>query len=185
MGLTDWANCNGSRRTCEYDFFHQFLTQWVRSVVISEAGPSLTILKYRYQIATGAGDDTIRVWDMRSLKALYTIPAHKSNVSDVRFVRLTSNEISMQNGLMEVDSTEGIRAKTNHIAELYKSGLYLASAGYDGYIKLWSADDWQLQRSIAVDAGKVMSVDLSSDGKYIASGSWNRSYQLFSPEDSI
>jgi U4/U6 small nuclear ribonucleoprotein PRP4 len=42
---------------------------------------------HRYQIATGASDDTIRIWDLRSLKALYTIPAHLSNVSDVRFFR--------------------------------------------------------------------------------------------------
>ncbi|GJJ11330.1 hypothetical protein Clacol_005562 [Clathrus columnatus] len=136
-----------------------------------------------FQIATGSGDDTIRIWDMRSLKALYTIPAHKSNVADVRFIRLTFNMPSMQDS-MEVDIKDG-SIQSSHVAEIYKSGLYLASAGYDGYIKLWSADDWQLQRSIAVDAGKVMSVDLSSDGKYIASGSWNRSYQLFSPEDSI
>lgn len=120
---------------------------------------------------------------MRSLKALYTIPAHKSNVADVRFVRLTLDEASAQKASMDMD-TDDARTKNNRIAESYKSGLYLASAGYDGYIKLWSSDDWELQRSIAVDAGKVMSVDLSSDGKYIASGSWNRSYQLFSTEDS-
>jgi len=68
-------------------------------------------------------------------------------------------------------------------AERYRSGLYLASAGYDGFVKIWSADDWQLLRSLPTDAGKVMSVDLSSDGKYIASGSYNRSYQLFAPND--
>jgi U4/U6 small nuclear ribonucleoprotein PRP4 len=36
---------------------------------------------------------------------------------------------------------------------------------------------------LPTDAGKVMSVDISSDAKYIASGSYNRSYQLFAPED--
>lgn len=42
------------------------------------------------------------------------------------------------------------------------SGMYLASSGYDGYVKLWSADDWQLVKSLNSEAGgKVMSVDLS------------------------
>jgi len=114
---------------------------------------------------------------MRSLKALYTIPAHKSNVSDVRFFR--PHQLPLDTN---VDvSVDGIDDATR--GERYKSGLYLASAGYDGLVKIWSADDWQLQRTLPTDAGKVMSVDISSDAKYIASGSYNRSYQLFAPVD--
>lgn len=42
------------------------------------------------------------------------------------------------------------------------SGIYLASAGYDGYVKIWSADDWQHVKSLNSEAGgRVMSVDLS------------------------
>lgn len=65
----------------------------------------------------------------------------------------------------------------------YRSGLYLASAGYDGLVKLWSADDWQLLRTLPTDGGKVMSVDLSSDAKLLASGTYNRNFQMFAPED--
>ncbi|EPQ56336.1 WD40 repeat-like protein [Gloeophyllum trabeum ATCC 11539] len=122
-----------------------------------------------YQIATGAGDDTIRIWDMRSLKALYTIPAHVSNVADVRFYRNT-----------------GVPLPTKEEEEWhYRSGSYLASAGYDGYVKLWSADDWQLLRTLSTDSSKVMSVDLSRDSKYLVSGTYNRNFQLFAPEDVL
>ena len=65
----------------------------------------------------------------------------------------------------------------------YRSGLYLASAGYDGLVKLWSADDWQLLRTLPTDGGKVMSVDLSSDSKLLASGTYNRNFQIFAPEE--
>ena len=65
----------------------------------------------------------------------------------------------------------------------YRSGLYLASAGYDGLVKLWSADDWQLLRTLPTDGGKVMSVDLSSDSKILASGTYNRNFQIFTPEE--
>lgn len=112
---------------------------------------------------------------MRSLKALYTIPAHRSNVSDVRFFR--ASELPVVDGATD-------DAQVTACGERYKSGLYLASAGYDGLVKLWSADDWQLQRSLPTDAGKVMSVDISCDAKYIASGSYNRSYQLFAPGEA-
>ncbi|KAK0489156.1 WD40-repeat-containing domain protein [Armillaria novae-zelandiae] len=114
-----------------------------------------------YQIATGAGDDTIRIWDLRSLKALYTIPAHLSNVSD----------------------RKRRKAKTAKEEWDYRSGLFFASSGYDGLVKIWSADDWQLLRTLSTDAGKVMSVDISSDGNLIASGTYNRNFQLFAPED--
>ncbi|KAG8862149.1 hypothetical protein FRB96_002179 [Tulasnella sp. 330] len=67
----------------------------------------------------------------------------------------------------------------------YQSGLYFVSSGYDGLVKIWSADDWHLVRALSTDAGKVMSVDVSADGMFIASGSWNRSYQLFAGDNVV
>jgi U4/U6 small nuclear ribonucleoprotein PRP4 len=131
---------------------------------------------------------------MRSLKALYTIPAHLSNVSDVRFFRRNNSpptfEVDISMNGVDPDSNESKDSKTDDkdIASpaqewQYRNGLYLASAGYDGLVKLWSADDWQLLKTLSTDAGKVMSVDLSGDGKMLASGTYNRNFQLFAPED--
>jgi len=125
---------------------------------------------------------------MRSLKALYTIPAHLSNVSDVRFFR--GDDRSKKAILTDVtmNGAEEHKDISHDVADAdleewkYRSGLYLASSGYDGLVKMWSADDWQLLRTLSTDAGKVMSVDLSSDGKLMASGTYNRNFQLFSPE---
>ncbi|KAI0705181.1 U4/U6 snRNP-specific spliceosomal protein [Cytidiella melzeri] len=147
-----------------------------------------------YQIATGSGDDTIRIWDMRSLNALYTIPAHLSNVADVRFFRSVDAPLSSQllakSHLADVDMDESDDKPQNQASGTsdaeewrYRSGLYLASAGYDGLVKLWSADDWQLLRTLPTDGGKVMSVDLTSDAKLLASGTYNRNFQIFAPEE--
>ncbi|TFY57871.1 hypothetical protein EVJ58_g6757 [Rhodofomes roseus] len=146
-----------------------------------------------YQIATGSGDDTIRIWDMRSLKALYTIPGHLSNVADVRFYRgmdlpyapfSPTQDVEM-NGMDEKpDADDKARAQEAEERK-YRSGLYMASAGYDGLVKIWSADDWQLLRTLPTDGGKVMSVDLSNDAKYLASGTYNRNFQLFAPDESV
>ncbi|KAH9940908.1 U4/U6 snRNP-specific spliceosomal protein [Epithele typhae] len=129
-----------------------------------------------YQIATGSGDDTIRIWDMRSLKALYTIPAHLSNVSDVRFfygdqaLPCFSGDVAM--GDTEDADVKPVDQDKAQEEWRYRSGLYLASGGYDGLVKLWSADDWQLL---------LMSVDLSSDGKMLASGTYNRNSRYSRP----
>ena len=139
---------------------------------------------------------------MRSLKALYTIPAHLSNVSDVRFFRAqevpvfkqtdvssTSADVEMNgdedsNEEKDKASTDNARSNIATPEEewKYRSGLYLASAGYDGLVKLWSADDWQPLRTLPADAGKVMSVDISPDASFVASGTYNRNFQLYAPE---
>lgn len=175
---------------------------------------------YRYQIATGSADDTIRIWDMRAIKALHTIPAHKSNISDIRFFRRNGNtfntapseseDVKMHHDVDE-DVKPIINPETNGAApngdsadikpnvaatttpaprvhaedDKYQSGLYFVSSGYDGLVKIWSADDWHLVRALSTDAGKVMSVDVSADGMFIASGSWNRSYQLFAGDNVV
>ena len=125
---------------------------------------------------------------MRSLKALYTIPAHLSNVSDVRFFHgdelppAFSADIDM-NGTDDTDDKSSDSAKALEEWK-YRSGLYFVSGGYDGLVKLWSADDWQLLRTLPTDGGKVMSVDLSHDGKMLASGTYNRNFQIFTPDGS-
>lgn len=152
---------------------------------------SLTYLFSSYQIATGAADDTIRIWDMRSLKSLYTIPAHLSNVSDIRFFHANDKFFKQPPPTdVEMDGPDGdVSHDTDKEKDAaweewrYRSGLFFASSGYDGFIKLWSADDWQLLRSLPTDGGKVMSVDISSDGDMIASGTYNRNFQLFAPEE--
>ena len=125
---------------------------------------------------------------MRSLKALYTIPAHVSNVSDIRFFRGDALPLKPTSSDVQMNGVDEDADQTHDIPEAdleewkYRSGLYLASSGYDGLVKMWSADDWQLLRTLSTDAGKVMSVDLSADAKLMASGTYNRNFQLFSPE---
>jgi len=141
-----------------------------------------------YQIATGSGDDTIRMWDIRSLTAPATIPAHRSNVADVRFFHASDlpttplGDVEMADPAeASTDPVQSSNVETEHERK-YRNGLYLASAGYDGFVKLWSADDWQPLRTLATDAGKVMSVDISPDGSFMASGTYNRNFQIYAPE---
>lgn len=68
---------------------------------------------------------------------------------------------------MEVDAPSrpaGWAARASQ-APVPLSGMYLASAGYDGYVKIWSADDWQHVKSLNSEAGgRVMSLDLAQSG---------------------
>lgn len=69
--------------------------------------------------------------------------------------------------------------------ELPRSGLFLVTAGFDCNVRIWSADEWALIRNLATDAGKVMSVDISPNSKFIASASYSRSFHLFGGDKSF
>ncbi|KAG8927125.1 hypothetical protein FRC02_008451, partial [Tulasnella sp. 418] len=108
-----------------------------------------------------------------------------------------SHQSSISNGIVEEEDVKPVLTPSGAVVapsakpivnisdDKYQSGLYLVSSGYDGLVKIWSADDWQFLRALATDAGKVMSMDISNDGMFIASGSWNRSYQLFAGENVV
>jgi U4/U6 small nuclear ribonucleoprotein PRP4 len=133
-----------------------------------------------HQIATASGDDTVRIWDMRALKSLYTIPAHKSSVSDVRFFRSLPERKGAAARSLFPSSFQSRLGTISEASEMASTnGLYLATAGYDGMIRVWSADDWQLLRTLSGDGGRVMSVDISSDGQFIVSGEWARTFKLW------
>lgn len=125
-----------------------------------------------YQVATGSGDDTVRIWDLRKLSSVYTIPAHRSSVSDVRFYQPATERPPWGEAMDEGPGADSAPS-------VPRAGMYMATAGYDGLVKLWSADDWQLITTLSGDSGKVMSVDISSDGQYLASGEWARTFKLW------
>jgi len=161
-----------------------------------------------HQIATASNDDTVRIWDMRTLKSIYTIAAHKSTVSDLCFFRsdsgkfpftleqkAKSSSVAAPNGVavngnatngattedgMDLDESKDTKEEDQTIVVAPPlNGMYLATSGYDGTVKFWSADDWQLIKGISSESGgKIMSVDLSRDGKYLATGEWARTFKL-------
>jgi len=141
-----------------------------------------------YQVATGSGDGTVKVWDLRSLKCMVTLPAHQLLCADLKFYR-SAEERSGSFGMLSTTADGTASATTNgtsstttpqssHVAA---SGLYLATTGFDGKLNFFSSDDWQLQKTISTGI-KTMTLDIASDGQYVATGEWTRSFKLFGPE---
>ncbi|GAA5965141.1 hypothetical protein JCM8115_006677 [Rhodotorula mucilaginosa] len=168
-----------------------------------------------YQVATGSNDDTIRIWDLRMHQAIATIPAHKSAVSDLKFFQAPpkanaypdcelprafaplpifageeeqSADVTGDKTAAAPNAGTGTSNGSNGTMEkpdFPVSGSFLVSSGFDGYVKVWSADDWQLVRALSNDkSGKVMSVDVSSDARFIASAQYDRNFRLFSHPDT-
>nr|XP_043607902.1 U4/U6 small nuclear ribonucleoprotein PRP4-like protein [Erigeron canadensis] len=45
----------------------------------------ISFLPNGYYLATGGEDNTCRIWDLRKKRSLYTIPAHASLISQIKF----------------------------------------------------------------------------------------------------
>ncbi|RKP25142.1 WD40-repeat-containing domain protein [Syncephalis pseudoplumigaleata] len=115
-----------------------------------------------HQIVTGSGDHSIKVFDVRKLQSVYTVAAHTALVSDVKFYH---TDRPYQSG--------------GH------SGLLLASSSYDGTVKLWSSGDWHLQKTLVGHEGRVTSVSIAQDAKFIASSGFDRTFKLWAHESTV
>ncbi|KAF9905872.1 hypothetical protein BX616_000901 [Lobosporangium transversale] len=128
-----------------------------------------------YQIATGSADNSIRIWDLRTLRSIHSIPAHTNLVSDIKFYPGPVLGDNNTDSNMQVDG---------EIVRPSKSGIYLGSCSFDGTVKLWSADDWKLQKSLVGHTGKVTGLDISSDGRFLGSSGFDRTFKLWAPENA-
>ena len=122
-----------------------------------------------YETLTGSTDGTLRVWDLRKVRIRTTLPSHTNGVADFRYY-------DPPNPTPVVDPTTGK-------PQPQQQGSWLATAGFDGKVKLWSADDFILQTELTGHQGKVMCCDVSPRGRFVASGGWDRSVRLFGSEE--
>jgi U4/U6 small nuclear ribonucleoprotein PRP4 len=121
-----------------------------------------------YECLTGSGDGTLRVWDLRKVKIRTTVPAHTNGVADIAYY----------NPPYETPATD-VTGKP----QTQQRGSWLVTAGFDGKVRVWSADDFILQTELSGHQGKVISCDVSPRGRSIASGGWDRSVRLFGSEE--
>lgn len=103
-----------------------------------------------YHIATGSGDNTCKVWDLRQRRCVYTIPAHQNLVTGVKFEPIHGN--------------------------------FLLTGAYDNTAKIWTHPGWSPLKTLAGHEGKVMGLDISSDGQLIATCSYDRTFKLWMAE---
>ncbi|KAI9190771.1 WD40-repeat-containing domain protein [Polychytrium aggregatum] len=142
-----------------------------------------------YQIATGSEDNSIRIWDVRAAKSSYNIPAHQNIVTQVRYWNGTSNRYpdwefgGPTEG--EMDTSGDVDDGTSWIEEQrfrIVNGSFLVSSSYDGTCKIWTEGDWKPIKALAGLEGKVMNCDMSPDGQFLATASYDRTFKLYASE---
>lgn len=168
MGLAERAVHHRAQGPCQRDPGPGFRAQRVSF--------RLARLTCSHEIATSSQDNTVRIWDMRTLRSIFTIPAHRDIVSEVRYYR---GPVDISRQIVDPDT----KAHANIVIPV--NGLYLATSSFDGFVKMWSADDYRLVHAIPAHEGKVMSLDISADNKMLATAGYDRTFKLFASDEVV
>jgi WD40 repeat protein len=118
-------------------------TAWVTSVAIRADGAML---------ASGSGDQTVRVWNLRTGELLHTLYGHHDWIYGVAY---SPNLIGASGATM------------------------LASCGADRTICVWEFPSGQLVRRLHGHRNTIRSVAFSPDGTLLASGSTDETIKLW------
>ena len=140
-------------------------------------------------LASGAYDNTVKLWDVETQTNIATFP-HTARVLSVSFSpdgrTLASGLTDGTVKLWEVETQQSVITLDEH-AGLVSSvsfspdGRTLASGAYDNTVKLW---DVETQTNIATfpHTARVLSVSFSPDGRTLASGAYDNTVKLWDVE---
>ncbi|WP_414589151.1 AAA-like domain-containing protein, partial [Scytonema sp. PCC 10023] len=154
-------------------------TAKVLSVAFSPDGKTL---------AFTSDDNTIKLWNISTLKQISTLSGHTREVFSVAFSPngkiLASASLDNTIKLWNISTLKQIYTFTGHTAEVESvafspDGKTLASASLDNTIKLWNISTLKQIYTFTGHTAEVESVAFSPDGKTLASGSGDNSIKLW------
>ncbi|MEH2436138.1 MAG: ribosome assembly protein 4, partial [Nostoc sp.] len=139
-------------------------------------------------LASGSDDNTIRLWDVSTGKAIKTLTGHSNSVISVGFSpdgkTLASGSGDNTIKLWDVSTGKAIRTLTGHSSSVNSVGFSpdgktLASGSFDKTIKLWDVSTGKAIKTLTGHSSSVISVGFSPDGKTLASGSDDKTVILW------
>ena len=101
------------------------------------------------------------------------VGAHNGVVSDLRWFKGANSNFE----LPKVEN--GVRSEI----QPKRAGTFFVSSGFDKNVKIFSADDWALAKTLSGHSGNVLSVDVSADARWIASSGHDRTVKLWGRDD--
>jgi WD40 repeat protein/DNA-directed RNA polymerase subunit RPC12/RpoP len=146
-------------------------TRWVNSVAFSQNGKLL---------ASASGDNTIKLWNVKTGKLIRTLRSHTAGVFAVAFSpdgrTLASGSYDKTIKIWGLKTGMAISTFEGHQGGVYaiafsQDGKTLVSGSEDGTIKLWQPNKGREICTILAKTPCVYAAAISPDGKYIAGGS--------------
>ncbi|XP_022909545.1 U4/U6 small nuclear ribonucleoprotein Prp4 [Onthophagus taurus] len=103
-----------------------------------------------YHLATSSDDNSVKIWDLRKRSVLYTIPAHTSLVSNVRYQRELGDYVvtSSYDGSAKIWTSrtwQPLKTLSGHdgkvmCVDMSGDSQYVVTCSYDRTFKLWAPE---------------------------------------------
>ena len=129
-----------------------------------------------YRVLSGSSDGYMKCWDIRNPGKPINVPGHQGGVTDLRWFKGID-------GMATFPLDTNLQNGGSHELVPKKAGTFVVSSGFDKDVKIYSADDWSLVKTLSGHSGNVLSVDVSQDSKWIVSSGYDRTVKLWGRED--
>jgi len=155
--------------------------EWVNGVAVSADGGV---------IVSGSGDKTVRIWDTKKMASRNVLRGHTDFVRSVCVVdnaNIVSASDDCQLRVWDMKNGSNVKCLQGH-----KKGIYSVSAGVNGRVASASRDStvkvWDIKKDKHIQEfndhrGDVNSCCFLNNGKYVASGSDDKSVLVFKVKD--
>jgi serine/threonine protein kinase len=139
-------------------------------------------------LASGSGDKTIKLWNVKTGNLLQTLPSHSNLVISVAYSpdgqTLATGSGDKTIKLWNVKTGNLLQTLTDHTDWVYSvayspDGRTLASGSDDSTIKLWDVKTGNLLQTLKGHSNLVISVAYSPDGRTLASGSDDKTIKIW------
>uniref|UniRef100_A0A0A9YDH1 U4/U6 small nuclear ribonucleoprotein Prp4 n=1 Tax=Lygus hesperus TaxID=30085 RepID=A0A0A9YDH1_LYGHE len=184
--------------TCCYDSSWRLWDLDTAQEILHQEGHSDSVYCVAFQCdgslaATGGLDAFGRIWDLRTGRCVMFMDGHLKSVFGIDFspngyhVATASEDNSCKVwDLRQQSCIYTIPAHSNLLSGVkYQPGTgdFLTTCSYDNTVKVWSNKTWQPLKTLSGHDGKIMSLDISPDSKFIATASYDRTFKLWAPEE--